>query len=128
MIAYRRDPSGEFVEIVVDGAVSRAEFDDVAARLEAEIARHGKVRVLEEVRSLGAMEPATFWADLRFSLRHTNDFSRAAVVTDKTWIAWLAKAVDPLVACEIRHFSPDRIEEARRWLREDLWTAGAEGG
>jgi hypothetical protein len=77
------------------------------------------VRLLEEVRSLGAIDPATFWADLKFSLRHLNDFSRCAVVTDKRWIEWLAKAVAPLLAWEIRHFAPEQVEAARRWLREN---------
>jgi hypothetical protein len=42
------------------------------------------------------------------------------VVTDKRWIEWLAKAADPLIACKIRHFPPEQIDHARRWLREDL--------
>lgn len=119
MIEYREDPDSHIVEITVDGAISREAFDDIARRLEARIARDGKVRVLEEVRSLGAIAPATFWADLKFSLRHLNDFSRCAVVTDRGWIEWLARAVAPFVTCAVRHFPPEQIGDARRWLRED---------
>jgi hypothetical protein len=121
MIEYRCDPGGEFVELMIDGGLSRAEFDALAGQLERAIAAHGKVRLLEEIRSLGAIEPSVFWADAKWSLRHLNDFSRCAVVTDKVWIEWLTKAVDPLTACELRHFPPDQIEDARRWLREDFW-------
>ena len=78
MIEYREDHS-DLVEIVVDGRVGKAEFDAVAAGLEAAIARHGKLRVLEEVKSFGGIEPAAFWADLGFVLRHLNHFSRCAV-------------------------------------------------
>ena len=74
MIEYREEAGSNVVEIVVDGGVSKAEFEDVAAKLEAAIARHGKVRVLEEVRSLGGIEPAAFWGDLKFSLRHLSDY------------------------------------------------------
>jgi SpoIIAA-like len=116
MIDYREDPESDIIEITVDGGISREEFERIAARLEAHIARHGKVRLLEEIRSFGGIDPATFWADLKFSLRHLRDFSRCAVVTDKRWIEWLAKAMDPLVACEIRHFPPDQIAAARSWL------------
>ena len=116
MLDYREDVSDNLVEIVVDGRVSRAEFDAVAARLEAAIARHGKLRLLEEIRSCGGLDPATFGVDLRFSLRHLGDFSRCAVVTEKRWISWLAKAMVPLVPCEIRHFPPERIAAARSWL------------
>lgn len=120
MISYEEDPSSHVVEIKVDGAISQEQFEEIAGKLEARIALHGKVRLLEEIRGLGGIDPSTFWDDLKFSLRHLNDFSRCAVVTDRRWIEWFAKAVDPFVACEIRHFPPEQIEGARRWLREDL--------
>lgn len=119
MIEYRDDPGSDLVEIVVDGHVSKAEFDDVAARLEAAIARHGKLRVLEEVRSFGGIEPSAFWADLKFGLRHLNHFSRCAVISDKRWIEILATGAGKLIACEVRHFPPDQIKAARDWLRGD---------
>lgn len=125
MISYREDAGLHVVEITVDGPISREAFEEVAGKLEARIALHGKVRLLEEIRSLGGIDPSAFWDDLKFSLRHLNDFSRCAVVTDRRWIEWFAKAVDPFVACEIRHFTPEKIDDARRWLREDLATAPA---
>ena len=128
MITYQEDPGSQVVEITVDGGISRAEFEEIAGKLEARIALHGKVRLLEEIRSLGALDPSTFWDDLKFSLRHLNDFSRCAVVTDKRWIEWLAKAVDPFVACQIRHFPPAEIDDARRWLRADIAPAVSEPG
>jgi hypothetical protein len=118
MIDYREQ--GGLIEITVDGRITRAEFDDVAGRLEAAIARHGKVRVLEVVKSIGGIDPGTFWADVRFALRHLSDFSRCAVVSDRRWIEALATGVDKLVACEIRHFPPDQTAAARAWLHEGV--------
>jgi hypothetical protein len=120
LIEYREDAGTNLVEIVVNGRVSKAEFDDVAARLEAAIARHGKLRVLEVVRSFGGIDPAAFWADLKFALRHLNDFSRCAVVGDKGWIETLTRGADKLIACELRHFPPARIDAARAWLRAEM--------
>jgi SpoIIAA-like len=108
MIDYREDPASHVVEITVDGAIREEEFDHIARRLEARIALDGKVRVLEEVRGLGALAPSTFWADLEFGLRHLSDFGRCAVVTKKRWMQWLANAVEPIAACEIRHFLPEQ--------------------
>jgi len=119
VLEYREDASDGLVEIVVDGRVSKAEFDEIATRLEAAIARHGKLRVLEEVRSFGGIDRAAFWADLKFGLRHLNHFSRCAVISDQRWIEVFAKGVDKLIACEIRHFPPDQIDAAKAWLRAD---------
>lgn len=119
MIEYRDDPDTDIIEVVVDGKISRADFDQIAEKLEAAIKRHGKVRLLEDIRGFSGIAPSALWEDIRFSLRHLSDFSRVAVVADKTWMEWLAKAVNPLVRGEVRHFERARIEEARRWLRED---------
>jgi hypothetical protein len=119
VLEYREDASSNLVKIVVDGRVSKAEFDEIATRLEAAIARHGKLRVLEEVRSFGGLDPAAFWADLKFGLRHLNHFSRCAVISDQRWIEVFAMGVDKLIACEIRHFPPEQIAAARAWLRAD---------
>ena len=119
MLEYRESANDDLVEIVVDGRVSKPEFDAVATRLEAAIARHGKLRVLEVVKSFGGIDGAAFWADVKFGLRHLNDFSRCAVVSDKRWIETFAKGADKLIRCEIRHFPPDQIAAARAWLQQE---------
>jgi hypothetical protein len=125
MIDYREDADTGVVELTVEGTISRTEFDDVAAKLEARIRDHGKVRLLENVKRFDGIAPALFWDDMRFALRHLNDFSRCAVVGDKAWLEWLTKAVRPFISCEIRHYEPSRIEEARAWLTSASETQAA---
>jgi hypothetical protein len=123
VLEFREDASDGLVEIVVDGRVSKAEFDEIATRLEAAIARHGELRVLQVVKSFGGIDRAAFWADVKFGLRHLNHFSRCAVVSDKRWIETFAKGVDKLIRCEIRHFPPDQLAAARAWLLEPATAA-----
>jgi len=116
MITYQEEPGTNLIEITVDGKVSRAEFDEIAANLEAAIARHGKVRLLEDIRDFRGMDPAAFWDDVKFSLRHMNDVSRAAIVTDERWIEWLVRVVGPALKAEVRTFTPAEADAARAWL------------
>jgi hypothetical protein len=125
MIDYREDAETGVVEITVEGKISRADFDDVAARLEARIREHGKIRLLEHVRSFEGISAAVFWDDVRFSLRHLNDFSRCAVVGDKAWLEWLTRVVRPFISCEVRHYDEARIGEARAWLASQSETQAA---
>ncbi len=120
MIDYRDDPEAGIAEIVVDGPISRADFDDVSARLTALIAHCGRVRILEDIRRIGMIDPSVIPADVSFSFRHMKDFSHCAIVGERKWIEWLARAIDPLVSCEIRYFDRTHIEEARRWLRREI--------
>lgn len=118
MLSYHREPGTDIVEITIEGRVSRAEFDDVAAALEAVISQHGTVRVLEDIHSFEGIQASAFWDDLKFSLRHMNEVSRAAVVTDEHALEWFVRLVRPVVRGEIRTFHRGELDAARAWLRE----------
>ncbi len=119
MIDYRDDAEAGIAEIVIDGPISRADFDDVSARLAALIERCGRIRLLEDIRRIGRIDPSVIPADVRFSFRHMKDFSHCAIVGERKWLEWLARAINPLVRCEIRYFDHADIEDARRWLRRE---------
>ena len=118
MLEYREIPDTNIVEFTIDGAISAAEFDEVIASFEASIARHGKIRVLEHVRSLGGVPPSKWWEDIKFGFKHMRDISRAAVVAEATWIEIFANLVNPFLAAEVRYFKSAEIDKARAWLRE----------
>lgn len=119
MIDFKKVPDSNIVEITIDGRLSREQMKDVTARLGAMIEMHGKIRVIEVIRSFGGMDPMSFWDDIRFSIGHYNDFERCAVVADEPWIEWWTKAVRPLLPCEVRLFGLDEIDEAREWTMAD---------
>ena len=118
MLEYREIPDTNIVEFTIDGAISAAEFDDVIARFEASIARHGKIRVLEHVRSLGGVPPSKWCQDVKFGFKHMRDITRAAVVAETKWIEIFANLVNPFLAAEVRYFKSAEIDRARAWLRE----------
>jgi len=122
MLSYTEHDNAQAVEISLSGWVSTQEFDNVAKQLEAFIARHGRVRVLEQVKDFEGIDTAALWHDIKFSFRHLEDFSRIAVVASpETHNLW-SSLVSPFMTCEVEHFAPDQIEEARDWL---LWPEGA---
>lgn len=118
MLEYREIPDTDIVEFVIDGAISATEFDEVIARFEASIERHGKIRVLEQVRSLGGVPPSKWWEDVKFGFKHMRDITRAAVVAQEKWIEVFANLVNPFLSAEVRYFKPTDIDKARAWLRE----------
>jgi hypothetical protein len=51
VIEYHEDPESHVVEIMIDGKVGKAEFDEIAGRLEAHIRAHGKAAASSWPRS-----------------------------------------------------------------------------
>ncbi|MEG6507492.1 STAS/SEC14 domain-containing protein [Methyloligella sp. 2.7D] len=117
MLSYKESDNAKTAEITVSGRVSTEEFDAVAAKLEAFIARHGDIRVLEIVESFEGMDATAFWHDIRFSLRHLKDLTRCAVVCEAKIVDLWSELVAPFSRCEVRYFKPGEEEEARDWLR-----------
>jgi hypothetical protein len=122
MLAYKEYDNAQAVEITLAGRVSTEEFDTLAQKLEAFIARHGKVRVLEIVRDFEGMDAAAFWHDIKLSLRHLKDFSRIAIVANPDTHHLWSVLVAPFMSCEVEHFASGEEEAARAWL---MWPEGA---
>ena len=122
MLSYKEYDNAQAVEIVLKGRVSTEEFDSVASKLEAFIQRHGQVRVLEIIKNFEGMDAVAFWHDIKFSLRHLNDFSRMAVVCNPDTHDLWSSLVAPFMSCTVEHFVPGQEEAARDWL---MWPEGA---
>jgi len=122
MLAYKEMDNLAAVEIEISGRVSAEEFDKTAKKLEAFIARHGRVRVLEIILDFEGMDAKAMWHDLKFSLRHLNDFSRCAIVSDAKFLSIWSAIAEPFIDAQVEYFPPDQVEAARDWL---LWPEGA---
>lgn len=117
MLTFHEVPDTNIVEFTIDGPIAPQEFDDVIARFEAAIARHGTIRVLEHVRALGGVPASRLREDLKFGFKHFRDISHAAVVAQQKWIEIFANLVNPFFSADIRYFAEADIDKARAWLR-----------
>ena len=116
MLTYKEMDNLAAVEIELSDRVSTEEFDRTAKKLEAFIARHGRVQVLEIIHDFEGMDAGAFWSDFKFSLRHLKDFSRCAIVSDTKWFSPLSALAEPFIDCEVAYFQPEDLEAARNWL------------
>lgn len=116
-VDYIEHPDDRTIEIVVDGKVTEAVFDAIAPQMEAFIAAHGRVKLLEIIRELDGFELSMLGKGIKFDIQHLKSFSHCAVVSDKGWIGPLARAMSPFFDIEIRTFPPDEEAAARAWLR-----------
>jgi hypothetical protein len=122
MLSYKEYDNAQAVEIVLEGRISTQEFEALTERLEAFIARHGRIRVLEIVRDFEGMDATALWEDIKFSLRHLKDFSRCAIVANPNTRHLWSSLVAPFMSCDVEHFPPGEEDAARDWL---MWPEGA---
>ncbi len=119
MIHYRELPDSNIAEIIVDGPIEKADYDDVCDRLVKLIERQGSIRLLEEIRDIGHVDLSIIPADIAFAFHHLKDISHCAIVSEEHWLEWLAKVLDPLLSCKVRYFDRAGLQAARDWLERD---------
>ena len=117
MITCSTDPADGVVELTVAGAIARPDYDAAVREMERAIDSYGKLRLIEVIREVGAIDSSIWWQDIKWAYAHLKDVARCAVVTDKGWIGPVTRAVGALLAAEIRVFPLAGLEEARAWVR-----------
>jgi hypothetical protein len=108
----------DVVELHLDGAVNREDYERVRAETEAFIEKRGRARLLEVIYDIGPVDPEVIWEDMAFAFRHWDDFSRIAVVAERRWLAVLLAGLQKLFSGEVRGFALDECAEAWKWLTE----------
>lgn len=116
---YMEYPSEKRIELTIDEKVDRAFFDEIIPQVEAFMAAHGKIRMVEVIKDFKGFEASVLWDGIKFDKENLKHVSHVALVSDVGWISPLSKAVGALVSSDVRCFDLDELEAARAWARGD---------
>jgi len=110
---------GNVIGFRLKGKIEDNEFDEIVSLMEKRLTEHKKLRVYAEIEEFKGMSVNTFMKDIHYGLKHWRDFDKEAVVSDKGWLkAWVKFAGSLFPGIEVKHFSFEEIEEAKKWIRE----------
>jgi hypothetical protein len=118
MIDILQAPDHVFAARIV-GTLTGSDFENLEREIEAKLARHGRIGIVADLTELKSVTPAALVKDIRYNLSklgHWSQFPREAIITQRAWVASIAKAVDPVVPqVEVRSFSPEEQALAIAW-------------
>ncbi|MGO9417668.1 MAG: STAS/SEC14 domain-containing protein [Syntrophobacteraceae bacterium] len=81
------------------------------------IKKYGKARVLVYLDDgYSGIELGAIWEDVKFGIKHRNDFIKVAAVGAPRWMDWAMKASSAIISGEVRTFSTERLREALGWV------------
>lgn len=101
----------------ISGNVDRTDYDVMLPVLQERIKQHGKIRVYAEVQDVEDYSLEALWKDIKFDIRHANDFSKAALVGDRQWIDWLTVMAKPFTSAEVKYFDFSQRQLAWEWIQ-----------
>ncbi len=121
MIRELPESQGAILGFEITGKVSLEEEKKWIERIE------GTVREYEKVSTLVILSDEAHWGikagieDLRWLTNHMKELDKVALVSDRKIWKWLVALDGPfakIAGIKEKHFQPDKIEEAWKWIRE----------
>ena len=113
MISIQGRTEGSLI-IEARGQLTHKDYEDLVPQLEREMAQHGKLRLLIRLKNFEGWSPEGLVDELRFDIRHHDDFERVAIVGENRWEKIATQVSAPFFSGSMRYFEDE--DEARAWL------------
>ncbi|SDU16152.1 STAS/SEC14 domain-containing protein [Stappia sp. ES.058] len=117
MIEIEHLTDEDIIVIRASGTLTAQDYDSAVPELEHALdLSKGSLRVLVRLEGFKGWEMGALWRELKFDLKHLNDFGRIAVVGERTLEKWGTTLSAPFTKADMRFFSTDKEAEAQEWL------------
>jgi hypothetical protein len=112
-------PSPRAVGAKISGKIEKPDLDQVIAAIEQKLLKVDKIGIYVELESFGGISFDALADDVKFALANIKRFDKKAVVSGEEWVGKTAEFADKIFSgIEIRHFSPEEREKAKKWVAE----------
>ncbi len=118
-------PNDRVVAVKVEGELTAEDMKAMIERFQVIVDRGEKALLFIDMQGYDGWEFGVATEKLKHIGMLWKVFDRYAIVGDRRWMEIWVRIVDPLTPQQIRHFSPDKTDEAWTWL---LATEAAEVG
>jgi hypothetical protein len=106
------------IAVRVSNTFTTEELDHFKAFVREVIEQFGEVRVYFEMEQFDGWEIGSFVENAFFDLFHAHQYSKVAMVGEKSWQAWMTKIVDLVKSGPVRYFDLSQRAEAMEWIQQ----------
>ncbi|WP_193215109.1 STAS/SEC14 domain-containing protein [Luteolibacter marinus] len=117
MIKELPSQSTSAIGFELSGRLHDDDYTQFVPQVDAAIAR-GSDRLLAWFHNFEGWDLHALWDDAMFGVQHATSLKRIALVGEKKWEGWMAKACKPFTKADVRYFDAAEIDAAWRWLDE----------
>lgn len=111
------EASGEqYLVVHVWGKLVKADYERFLPQFAELSQRPGKLRLLFDMIGFKGWAAGALYEELKFHLKHADDFERVATVGDNKWERVMAIMIKPFTKAETRYFDATQYAAAREWL------------
>ena len=104
------------VALKIDGEFTTEDMKTLIDRFQSIVDRGEKVLLFLDMQGYDGWELGVATEKLKNLGMLWKAFDRYAIVGDRRWMEVWVKIVDPLTPQEIKHFTPNQVDDAWKWL------------
>ncbi len=108
----------DLVAVSISGHLEKHDYDQILPLMEKKIQQFGKINLYWEMIAFEGWHLDSLWKDLKFDVKHVNDFRKVAIVGDKKWEEWIATMIKPFTSAEVKYFKVLQRDEAILWVSQ----------
>ena len=104
--------------IEVHGKVTHKDYmEGIIPAFEEKLEHHKPLKAIYVIaEDFTGMDIAAAWDDMTYGLKHWQDISHIALISDISWIRASIAVFTPFFPGQIRFFKTDELEQAKEWI------------
>ena len=116
MIHITKTEKSNLISATINGKISKEDIEKIHPLIHNIVENGDKVDFFFELVDFEGYDFKGIWADLKVDAAHISDYGKMAIVGEKEWQHWAARATDVFTNSEVKYFNITKKEEARRWI------------
>lgn len=116
MIQIFNSEKDNLIAAKVSGEISKEEVQKIHPLIHEVNDKNKKVNFYLELYNFHGYDLEGLWTDLKVDTAHLSDYGNMAIVGEKKWEEWAAKATNLFTDSEVKYFDLKDKESAKDWV------------
>lgn len=116
MIENLNSNKNNIIAIQINGEIVKEEVEKLHERIHEITEKDNKVDFYVELNEFHGYSLDALWEGLKMDAAHINDYRNIAIVGEKRWHEWAAKATELFAGSEVKYFDLNDKEAAKNWI------------
>lgn len=102
----------------VSGTITKEEVKHVEPLIEDAISHGEPLNFYIELADFNGMDLAAVKEDVKFDIKHKDDYGKIAIVGESSWQDWATRFCDIVLDAPMQYFDHAHSEKAWQWLND----------
>ena len=120
MIEIMSETEEKILAVKATEKLTFEDYDEVfKPKLNQVIQEYGKIRVLMYfAENFAGWETEAAWDDVKYGIKHRNDFEKIAVVGGSKWVEWVTRISAYFIDGQVKTYEASDFQAAISWVKE----------